>query len=94
MRDYGIVLGQTVRDVYLVESGFLTVSLMVATIYQQQPLRLVLTREIYMPNATAATVSYTQIFGDTLEDLKRNLDEMDLMLWRPLPDPKNGQGKN
>lgn len=94
MQGNGIVLGVREHPVFHVESGLVLKSLMVATIYPQLPHRLVLTREILTPNATGATVSYTVISGDTLEDWKRNWDAQDLMIWNPLPDQRNGQGRN
>lgn len=90
MQDFGIVLEELERDVYLADSGLVTKSLMVATIYPLRSPQLVLTREISTPNATDAIVSYTEILGDTLEDWKRNLEETDLMLWKPLPGQKSG----
>jgi hypothetical protein len=87
MPDYGTVLEMVEVPVYLVDSGSHTRSLMVATIYQRphSTPQLVLTRETLMPNATDATVIYTLISGDTLEDWKKSLEEMDLMIWNPVP---------
>ena len=90
MRDFGTVVEQVERPVYHVESGLHLKSWMEAIIYQRPRPALVLTRTTYMPNATVATGSYTQILGDTLEDWKRNLEEQDLMLWKPLPPPGSG----
>lgn len=94
MRDYGTVLEVMEQPVYHVESGLVTMSLMVATIYQRPFPRLVLTREISTPNADAVTVSYTQISGVTLEDWKKSLEEADLMIWNPLPGRRSGPGKS
>ena len=43
-----------------------------------------------MPNATDATVTYTGISADTLEDLKQKLAEAEWTLWKPAPGPKSG----
>lgn len=94
MQENVIVLGMWERDVFHVESGLTLKSLTVVTIYLLPRPQLVLTREISMPNATDVTVSYTQISGDTLEDWKRNLEEADLMIWKPLPQATNGRGTN
>lgn len=94
MHDSGTVLEVMERPVYHVESGKVLKSLMVATIYRLPHPALVLTREILTPNATDATVSYTLISGDTLEDWKRNLEEADLMIWKPMPGRTNGQEMN
>lgn len=94
MRDYGTVVEQMERVVYHVESGSLLPCLMEAIIYRQPSPVLVLTRTIYMPNATGAIGSYTVISGDTLEDWKQNLAEADLMLWKPLPDRGSGLDLN
>lgn len=94
MQENVIVLGGWERDVFHVESGLVLRSLTVVTIYQRPRPQLVLTREILMPNATDVTVSYTLISGDTLEDWKRNLEEADLMIWKPVPRPTNGRGMN
>lgn len=94
MQGNGIVLEIREHPVYHVESGLVLRSLMAATIYPQLPHQLVLTREIFMPNATDATVSYTLISGDTLEDWKQSWDEQDLMIWKPVQDLKNGQERN
>lgn len=90
MQDYGTVLEVTERTVYHVESGNLLPSSMVVTLYRQPFLALVLTREIYMPNATSATGSYMVIRGDTLEDLKRKSEDLNLTIWKPLPPPGSG----
>jgi len=47
-----------------------------------------------MPNATDATVIYTEISGSTLEDWKRNLEETDWMIWMPVPEHISGRKKN
>lgn len=94
MQDYVTVLEVVERPVYLVDSGLSTVSLMAATIYRLPHPRLVLTRETLMPNATDATVFFTEILGDTLEDWKRNLEEADSMIWMPLPGPTDGRKTN
>jgi hypothetical protein len=93
MQDYVTVLETMERPVYHVESGKVFMSLMAATIYQlpQRTPQLVLTRSTYMPNVTDATVFYTVISGNTLEDWKRNLEEMDLMIWNPVPPRTTGQ---
>jgi len=90
MQDYGTVLETMERPVYHAESGSLSNVLMAATIYRPQRPVLVLTREISTPNATGVTVFYTVIYGSTLEDWKRNLAEMDLMIWSPLRDLESG----
>lgn len=94
MQDYGTVLEIVERPVYHVESGTLLRSLMAVTLYQRPTPRLVLTREISMPNATNATVSYMVIPGDTLEEWKRNMAEMSLMILKPVPDHINGPERN
>lgn len=94
MHENGTVLDLREHPVYLVESGETFLSWMAATIYPQLPHRLVLTRGIYTDNVGDATVSYMVISGDTLEDWKKSWDEQDLMIWRPVPDLKNGQGMN
>lgn len=94
MQENVTVLEIMERPVYHVESGSVLKTLMAATIYRRPHPVLVLTRETYTPNAIAATVSYTQISGDTLEDWKQSLEEMDLMLWRPLPDHTSGHGSS
>lgn len=94
MQDLGIVLEVMEQDVLVVESGSLMKSLMAVTLYRQPYLRLVLTRETSMPNAIGATVSYTEIKGDTLEDLKKSWDEQNLMILKPLPPQKNGRKKS
>ncbi len=93
MLDYGTVLEAVEVPVYLADYGIHTTSLMVATLYRLPYPQLVLAREILMPNAIDATVTYTLISGDTLEGWKRNLAEMDSMLWRPLTDPTHGPRK-
>lgn len=90
MQDYGTVAERVVVPVYLADTGFHTICSMEAIIYRQPRPVLVLTRTISMPNATAATGSYTVISGATLEDWKRNLEETDLMLWKPLPPHGSG----
>jgi hypothetical protein len=90
MHDYGTVLERVVVPVYLVDSGFHTMSSMEAIIYQQPYPVLVLTRTTLMPNATDATGSYTLISGATLEDWKQSLAESDSMLWKTLP--RDGSG--
>jgi hypothetical protein len=94
MQENVIALGMWERPVFHVESGSLLKSLTAATIYLLPRPRLVLTREISTPNATDVTVSYTVISGDTFEDWKRNLEEADLMIWKPLPGRTNGQERN
>lgn len=94
MQDYGTVLEMVELDVYLAESGSHTKSLMVATIYQLPSPRLVLTRETYMPNATDATVIYTQILGATFEDWKESLADKDSMIWNPVPRHTSGPKTN
>lgn len=94
MQDYGTVMEMVEQLVYHVESGLVTNSLMVATIYQRLFPRLVLTRETYTPNATDVTVSYTQISGATLEGWKKSLEEADLMIWKPLPGQRSGHEKS
>jgi hypothetical protein len=85
MRDFGTVLEQMERPVFHVKSGLVLKSLMEAIIYRLPQPALVLVRTISMPNATVVTGSYTVILGDTLGDWKRNLEELDLMIWKPLP---------
>ena len=94
MQDYGTVLEIVERPVYHVESGTLLRSLMAVTLYRLPTPRLVLTREISMPNATSATVSYMVIPGDTLEEWKRSMAEMSLMILKPLQVRKSGPVKN
>ena len=94
MHENGIVLAVVERDVFHAQSGLTSKTLMAATLYQQPRLQLVLTRETLTPNVTDATVSYTVINGDTLEDLRQNLDEQSLMYWKPLRAQRNGQGTN
>ena len=73
------------RTVYHVDSGLYLRVLMEAIIYQQPRPALVLTRLILTPNATDVIDSYTVISGDTLEEWKKNMEENDLMIWKPLP---------
>lgn len=94
MQENVIVLGMMERPVYHVDSGTLLKSLMVVTLYRLPTPRLVLTREILTPNATSATVSYMVIPGDTLEEWKRNMEEMSLMILKPLQVPTNGPERN
>ena len=96
MHDYVTVLETMERDVLVAEDGSLMRSLMAATIYRlpHTTPQLVLTRETLTPNATDVTVSYTVISGDTLEDWKRNLEEADLMIWKPLDTRINGLRTN
>jgi hypothetical protein len=94
MRDYGTVVERVERVVYHVPSGSLLPSWMEAIIYQRPKPVLVLTRSTLMPNASAAIGIYTVISGATLEEWKQNMAEQDLMLWKPLPDPKSGLETN
>ena len=94
MQDYGTVLEIVERPVYHVEYGTLLRSLMAVTLYQRPTPQLVLTREISMPNATSATVSYMVIPGDTLEEWKQSMAEMSLMILKPVPDHINGPERN
>lgn len=94
MQDYGTVLEIVERPVYHVESGTLLRSLMAVTLYQRPTPQLVLTREISMPNATSATVSYMVIPGDTLEEWKQSMAEMSLMILKPLQVRTSGPVKN
>lgn len=94
MHDLGTVLEVVERDVLVAESGSLMKSLMAVTLYRQPYLRLVLTRETSMPNAIGATVSYMEIRGDTLEDLKRSWDEMNLMILKPVLLQRSGRKKS
>jgi hypothetical protein len=94
MQDYGTVLEIVERPVYHVESGTLLRSLMAVTLYRLPTPRLVLTREISMPNATGATVSYMVIPGSTLEEWKESLEGMSLMILSPVPDRINGRERN
>lgn len=94
MHDYGIVLETVEVPVYHVDSGTLLRSLMAVTLYRRPTPQLVLTREISMPNATSATVSYMVIPGDTLEEWKQSMAEMSLMILKPLRVPINGPERN
>ena len=94
MHDYGIVLETVEVPVYHVDSGSLLTSLMAVTLYRRPTPQLVLTREISMPNATGATVSYMVIPGSTLEEWKQSMAEMSLMILKPVPDHINGPERN
>lgn len=95
MYENGIVLDQTVRDVYHAESGQVLKTLMQVTIYPRPPLipLCVLTRGTYTDNVENVIDSYTLISGDTFEDWKKNWEEMDLIILKPMTDLKNGQRK-
>src|SRR4051812_31175345 len=90
MQDSATVLETLERPVYHVDSGKVMKSLMGATLYLQPTPALVLTRETSMPSAQDVTVSYMVIPGSTLEEWKRNMEEMSLMIWKPLPGPISG----
>jgi hypothetical protein len=90
MQDSGTLLAVVERDVFLVDSGKVTKSLMAVTSYLLPYPRLVLTRETSTPNAIGATVSYTEISEATLEDWKRNWVEQGWMLLKPVLVPKAG----
>lgn len=94
MQDYGTVLEIVERPVYHVEYGTLLRSLMAVTLYQRPTPQLVLTREISMPNATNATVSYMVIPGDTLEEWKQSMAEMSLMVLSPVRDHTSGKERS
>ena len=84
MQVNGIVLEIMVRDVFHVESGRVLKSLTAVTLYQRPRPVFVLTREILMPNATSATVSYMVIPGHTLKECCKSLEQMSLMILNPV----------
>jgi hypothetical protein len=90
MQDSGTLLAIQERDVFLVDSGKVTKSLMAVTSYRLPYPRLVLTRQTSTPNAIGATVSYTEISEATLEDWKRNWVENGWMILKPVLDLKSG----
>lgn len=95
MQGEGTVLWAEERPVYHADSGLVLTSLMAVTSFPPPLPPFVLTREISMPNADDATVSYTEIPGTTLEECLENMDKASLMILNPTNlKRKNGPPKN